>query len=87
MHSDSAQPTIFLSYAHGDQARAQRLAAALQRCGYTVWWDALIEGGTRYAKTIDEALEKADAVLVLWSKTSIESDWVRDEAAQGADGL
>src|SRR5207248_3283268 len=44
MSSDSAQPTLFLSYAHGDQAQAQRLAAALQRCGYTVWWDALIEG-------------------------------------------
>src|SRR5438552_1198850 len=85
MASDCVQPTIFLSYAHGDHAQAQRLAGALQRAGHTVWWDALIEGGTRYAKTIDEALEKADAVLVLWSKTSIESDWVRDEAAQGRD--
>src|SRR3954470_13691068 len=85
MQGNSAQPTIFLSYAHGDHAQAQRLAGVLQRGGYTVWWDALIEGGTRYAKTIDEALEKADAVLVLWSKQSIESDWVRDEAAQGRD--
>src|SRR3954454_3768287 len=85
MQGNSARPTIFLSYAHGDHAQAQRLAGVLQRGGYTVWWDALIEGGTRYAKTIDEALEKADAVLVLWSKQSIESDWVRDEAAQGRD--
>ena len=85
MSSDVAQPTIFLSYAHGDQAQAQRLAAALERAGYTVWWDALIEGGTRYAATIDEALQSADAVLVLWSRNSIESDWVRDEAAQGRD--
>ncbi|MEA3057999.1 MAG: hypothetical protein QOF34_814 [Sphingomonadales bacterium] len=85
MSSDVAQPTIFLSYAHGDQAQAQRLAAALQRAGYIVWWDALIEGGTRYAATIDEALQAADAVLVLWSRNSIESDWVRDEAAQGRD--
>jgi TolB-like protein/tetratricopeptide (TPR) repeat protein len=85
MPGDSAQSTIFLSYAHGDHAQAQRLAGVLQRAGYTVWWDALIEGGTRYAKTIDEALVKADAVLVLWTKQSIESDWVRDEAAQGRD--
>src|SRR5437763_10465414 len=85
MSSESAQPTIFLSYAHGDHAQAQRLAAALQRGGYTVWWDALIEGGTRYAATIDEALETADAVVVLWSKRSVESDWVRDEAAQGRE--
>ena len=85
MVSESGEPTIFLSYAHDDQAQAQRLAGALQRAGYTVWWDALIEGGTRYAKSIDDALEKADAVLVLWSARSIESDWVRDEAAQGRD--
>lgn len=85
MSSEDGRPTVFLSYAHGDHAQAQRLAAALERCGYTVWWDALIEGGTRYAKTIDEALAAADAVVVLWSRRSIESDWVRDEAAQGRD--
>lgn len=85
MPSDSGQATVFLSYAHGDQAQAQRLARVLERAGYTVWWDALIEGGTRYAQTIDDALQAADAVLVLWSKKSVESDWVRDEAAQGRD--
>ncbi|MEP6982249.1 MAG: TIR domain-containing protein [Sphingomicrobium sp.] len=85
MSSKSGQPTIFLSYAHGDHAQAQRLAQALERAGFTVWWDALIEGGSRFAKSIDEALEAADAVLVLWSKRSVESDWVRDEAAQGRD--
>ena len=85
MSGDVAQPTIFLSYAHGDHAQAQRLAAALQRGGYTVWWDALIEGGTRYAASIDEALETADAVVVLWSRNSVNSDWVRDEAAQGRE--
>src|SRR4051794_13877688 len=85
MSSDSAQPTIFLSYAHGDQAQAQRLAAALQRCGYTVWWDALIEGGSRFATSIDEALQRADVVVVLWSRNSVNSDWVRDEAAQGRE--
>lgn len=85
MADDARQPTLFLSYAHGDQAQAQRLATALQRTGYTVWWDALIEGGTQYARSIDEALRTADVVIVLWSRTSIESDWVRDEAAQGRD--
>jgi TolB-like protein/Tfp pilus assembly protein PilF len=50
-----------------------------------VWWDALIEGGSRYARSINEALETADAVVVLWSRQSVESDWVRDEAAQGRE--
>jgi TolB-like protein/Tfp pilus assembly protein PilF len=80
-----AQPTIFLSYAHGDRVQAQRLAEALKQAGYTVWWDAMIEGGSSFARSIRDALEAADAVVVLWSKRSIESDWVCDEAAQGRD--
>ena len=85
MSNEDSRPTIFLSYAHADRAKAQRLAAILEQSGYTVWWDALVEGGSRFAKSIDEALDKADAVVVLWSKQSVESDWVRDEAAQGRD--
>lgn len=85
MASEPGQPTLFMSYAHADQARAKTLATALEQAGYRVWWDALIEGGTRYAETIDQALQTVDVVLVLWSKDSIQSDWVRDEAAQGRD--
>ena len=85
MPSEADQPTIFLSYAHADAKRAQQLASALTARGYTVWWDTLIEGGAQFAKSIRTALESADAVVVLWSKASIESDWVADEAAQGRD--
>ena len=85
MSDDQAQSTIFLSYAHADKAKAQRIASALEQSGYTVWWDALIEGGSRFAKSIDDALDKADAVVVLWSKNSIESDWVKDEASHARD--
>ena len=85
MSDDEDRSTIFLSYAHADKARAERIATALQKSGYTVWWDALIEGGSRFARSIDEALERADAVVVLWSKNSIESDWVKDEASHARD--
>ena len=85
MSDDEAKSTIFLSYAHADKAKAQRIAAALEGSGYTVWWDALIEGGSRFAKSIDDALDKADAVVVLWSKNSIDSDWVKDEASHARD--
>jgi TolB-like protein len=81
----SEQPTVFLSYAHGDRVKAQELNAVLAERGYTVWWDGLIEGGAQFAKSIREALEAADAVIVLWSEKSIESDWVCDEAAQGRE--
>jgi TolB-like protein/Tfp pilus assembly protein PilF len=85
MATEAGGPAIFLSYAHADRAKAQRIASILEQSGYVVWWDALVEGGSRFAKSIDEALDKADAVVVLWSKSSVESDWVRDEAAQGRD--
>jgi TolB-like protein/Tfp pilus assembly protein PilF len=77
--------TLFLSYARADESAARRLAAALEHVGYTIWWDALIEGGAAFAQSISDALDRADAVLVLWSKRSVESDWVKDEAAQGRE--
>lgn len=77
--------TLFLSYARADRAQAEKLANVLTKAGYTVWWDALIEGGAQYAASIREALETADVVIVLWSENSVESDWVRDEAALGRD--
>lgn len=77
--------TLFLSYARADEVFARRLAATLEKAGYTIWWDALIEGGAAFGRSIADALERADAVLVLWSRTSVDSDWVKDEAAQGRE--
>ncbi|MBP6627233.1 MAG: TIR domain-containing protein [Arenimonas sp.] len=76
---------VFLSYSRTDQARAQQLADALGQAGLTVWWDAMIEGGASFAKSIEAALVASDAVVVLWSRTSVASDWVLDEAAHARD--
>lgn len=83
--SSAKGATLFLSYAHSDETQARKIATALEEAGYTVWWDALIEGGAVYAKSIGSALETADAVIVMWSAKSVESHWVRDEAAQGRE--
>ena len=84
-NADGDRPTLFLSYARADRPRAEKLAATLEQAGFTLWWDALIEGGAQFAARIGEALDRADAVIVLWSQHSIGSDWVRDEASQGRD--
>ena len=76
---------IFLSYARSDAAKAQSLAAALQDAGHSVWWDRHIEGGSQYAKVIEKALADAEVIVVLWSAESVDSHWVRDEAAAGRD--
>lgn len=85
MEESVKRPAVFLSYARADQDRAARLAAALEAAGFDVWWDALIEGGAAFARSIEAALDKCDAVVVVWSRTSVASDWVLDEAARGRD--
>ena len=77
--------SIFLSYGHSDVAKARTIAALLERHGHQVWWDRFIRGGTQYSKEIERELRSADAVVVLWSRESVESAWVRDEAAAGRD--
>lgn len=83
--ADAVRPTVFLSYARSDQEKAARLAKALEAAGLNPWWDALIEGGAAFAKSIEAALENCDAVIVVWSAKSVGSDWVLDEAAKGRD--
>lgn len=77
--------SVFLSYSRDDAARAKSVAAALERLGHEVWWDNQLEGGSRFASEIEAALKRADAVVVLWSRSSLASAWVQDEAAEGRD--
>ena len=76
---------VFLSYAREDVGTAKQLAACVGRAGHSVWWDHDIQGGSHFASEIDKELKAADAVVVLWSKTAVDSPWVQDEAAEGRD--
>lgn len=77
--------TVFFSYARADQKAARPIIEALQAAGFSVWWDGLLGGGERFAHTTAAALESAQAVVVLWSRTAIDSHWVHDEATHGRD--
>jgi hypothetical protein len=77
---------IFLSYANEDRARAGHLAAALQARGWTVWWDRKIPAGLTFAKVIESEITAARCVVVLWSRESVKSEWVREEADEGKRG-
>ena len=77
--------SVFLGYDREDVDRARPLAAALEEAGHAVWWDRHIKSGAEFNNEIEEALAKADAVVVLWSEHSVRSAWVRDEAAVGRD--
>lgn len=76
---------IFLSYAREDIKAAKRLAEDLSHHGHKVWWDRHLTTGARFTAEIDRVLQEAEAVVVIWSRSSIESAWVQDEAAVGRD--
>ena len=71
---------IFISYAREDYNRANALAGALQKSRVPVWWDPQISAGERWEPAIENAIRQAAAVVVLWSRNSINSDWVYREA-------
>ena len=77
--------SLFLSYDHHDAARAASIAAALEANGHAVWWDRHLHGGAEFNREIEEAVKRSDVVIVLWSENSVQSAWVRDEAADGRD--
>ena len=82
---DPIPVNVFLSYSREDRSQAEAVVRALEARGCKVWWDGLLVGGMAFANTTEQALENAAAVVVLWSKVSVESHWVRDEASRGRD--
>lgn len=76
---------VFVSYASEDRELAGKLSSALGAQGWSVWWDRNIIAGQAFDHAIERELETAKSVVVLWSKHSIASEWVKSEAAVAAE--
>lgn len=76
---------IFISYSHKDRSWVKQLVDALTAEGYMVWWDLEIRAGSPFDKVIESTLKKVPCVVVVWSRYSVESGWVRDESAWAKD--
>ncbi|HEU4559870.1 MAG TPA: toll/interleukin-1 receptor domain-containing protein [Longimicrobium sp.] len=74
---------IFVGYASEDVDRVRPLVQLMLAQGWSVWWDPKIPIGERFYKVIERELARATCVVVVWSQSSIESDWVQNEAAEG----
>ena len=74
---------VFLSYSRDDQPTARRFADSLGREGFKVWWDQALSTGETYDSVTEKALDEARAVVVLWSKKSVSSRWVRGQRSWG----
>ena len=71
---------VFISYSRGDVAMVRRIAEAVAREGYSVWWDADLPPHRAYGDVITEEIGGAKAAIVVWSQTAAASEWVRAEA-------
>src|SRR5659263_75906 len=76
---------IFLSYKREEKSIAQIFAGLLELKGFSVWWDPDIYPGERFHDIIQAELDLANCVVVLWSKRSVASKWVKAEATNGDD--
>lgn len=76
---------VFISYASEDRDRVRPLAEALQKRGFNIWWDRSLAAGQDYAQIIERELRGARAVIVVWTRASAASTFVRDEAGRARD--
>jgi adenylate cyclase len=71
---------IFISYARSTESQARQVAEALRGLGYRVWRDDELPAHRPYTEVIEERLEAAKAVVVIWSAEAVKSEWVQSEA-------
>jgi adenylate cyclase len=71
---------VFISYARSTAGQAQAVAEALRGLGYDVWRDDELPAHRSYAEVIEERLQAAKVVVVIWSAEAVKSEWVQSEA-------
>ncbi|MDT4331008.1 SUMF1/EgtB/PvdO family nonheme iron enzyme [Methylomonas sp. MED-D] len=76
---------IFLSYQKNDLARIKPLAAALSARGWSVFYDRTTPPGKTWRQKIETELSICSCMVVAWSKSSIDSHWVLEEADEGRE--
>jgi TIR domain len=71
---------VFLSYAHDDAQAVQTLRQSLRDIKVSGWMDQSdIATGGAIAKQVRESLRQSSAVIVVVSKRSLKSQWVKFE--------
>ncbi len=77
---------VFISYARStDRGQARQVADGLRGLGHDIWIDDQLPVHRAYSEVIEERLNAAKAVVVIWSARAIKSHWVRAEANTALD--
>lgn len=75
--------SLFISYAHQDEALAQQLYAYLRKQNVPCWFAPHdLQPGNYMRERIDQAIHTQDKLLLLLSKDSVSSGWMRYEVEQ-----
>jgi serine/threonine protein kinase len=74
-----------ISYCHKDRPFVVKLADALKARDCAIWFDEGIQPGEDYSGRIQQKIEDAAAVLVVWSSNSCDSKWVKAEGLKAFD--
>jgi hypothetical protein len=56
---------------------------ALEGLGKSVFWDRDIAVGMDFQVALEKELEECSCIVVVWSRNSVQSEWVRAEAQNG----
>ena len=78
-----SETVVFLSYADEDRGKAEQILHALRVRGFPVFFARETPAGVEWEKALTATLQRAYAVVVLWSSHAAKSKWVRLEVAAG----
>ncbi|MCB9112582.1 MAG: SUMF1/EgtB/PvdO family nonheme iron enzyme [Anaerolineales bacterium] len=70
---------IFISYSRTDKDYVKRLVDALETRGFNVWYDLEMLTGDEWVEHITNRIDACDAFIVVMTKSSEFSKWVRRE--------
>ena len=74
---------IFISYSSEERDRLLPLVNALEKTGWSVFWDRTIPAGKTWRQVIGSEIRACRSMIVVWTESSIASDWVLEEAETG----
>ena len=77
---------IFISHSSKDKRFVRKLVSELEARGFSTWLDEReLHAGDQLAETIGDAIASAKVVVVVISKASVRSKWLRHELNQATE--
>lgn len=70
---------VFISYSRSDLEFVEKLVNALKEHGIDVWFDKHLRTGGDWDDRLEEEINKADHMIIIWSKRSVKSENVKNE--------